>query len=473
MQHFANPSLEDVFLELCLRDGDLDPSAKQNSGFEKETDIEMQPSDAVMTRRQSQASTALVVRLNSSGHHSMLQEPTILNHIKKPWTATSKREKFLSGARISALIVKNIINLTRNVMFLLLAFALPAIQTVLFCVTIGGTPKNLHVAVTNLDNGINFDNVIPKLNYSINIADAYLNELNDEIIIQDAFDTFDAGFGAVEDGDAWGLLYFPENFTVAQIFPDAYNVSERQIHVYMDNTNQQISYTILLQFFAALQRLVVDFASNNFTDVSIVSPLKIEDPVYGSTNPTFTEFMAPGVILTLSYFMAMSLTSVAFVIEKKEGLYNRALVAGVNNLEIMLAHLVTQLAVLIIQVAIILVFMFAVFNIPCEGSMSLVILLSLLQGLCGMTFGYFISVSVEDEMTAFQAAMGVFYPILLLSGIVWPVQGMPIGLQYISYALPQTYACDSIRAILYRGWNLTYFDVYFGFIVTIIWMAIH
>lgn len=97
---------------------------------------------------------------------------------------------------------------------------------------------------------------------------------------------------------------------------------------------------------------------------------------------------------------------------------------------------------------------------------TLVICLSLYSG-------YLISVSVEDEMTAFQAAMGVFYPILLLSGIVWPIQGMPKGLQYISYLLPQTYACDSIRAILYRGWNITYPEVYIGFLITIAWMVIH
>ncbi|KAF2369151.1 ABC-2 type transporter [Trinorchestia longiramus] len=76
-------------------------------------------------------------------------------------------------------------------------------------------------------------------------------------------------------------------------------------------------------------------------------------------------------------------------------------------------------------------------------------------------------------MTAFQAAMGVFYPILLLSGIVWPVQGMPTALRYISYALPQTYACDSIRAILYRGWDLSYLEVYLGYIITVVWMILH
>ncbi|KAF2369152.1 ABC transporter-like, partial [Trinorchestia longiramus] len=154
MQHFGNPSLEDVFLELCLRDGRLDPTEKKNSTFEKEAGIVMQAKAVPDGSQSYRASTELVVRSSSSGTYDMLQEPTVLHHAKRPWTTTSKRETYLAWGRFSALTVKNVINLARNTMFLALSFLLPAIQTVLFCVAIGGTPKDLHVAVTNLDKGL-------------------------------------------------------------------------------------------------------------------------------------------------------------------------------------------------------------------------------------------------------------------------------------------------------------------------------
>ena len=50
---------------------------------------------------------------------------------------------------------------------------------------------------------------------------------------------------------------------------------------------------------------------------------QFETPVYGSNEPTFTEFMAPGVILSITYFMAVGLTSISFIIERKEGLLDR------------------------------------------------------------------------------------------------------------------------------------------------------
>jgi hypothetical protein len=47
-------------------------------------------------------------------------------------------------------------------------------------------------------------------------------------------------------------------------------------------------------------------------------PIQFEAPVYGSNTPTFTEFMAPGVILSITYFMAVGLTSISFIIERRD-----------------------------------------------------------------------------------------------------------------------------------------------------------
>ena len=79
-------------------------------------------------------------------------------------------------------------------------------------------------------------------------------------------------------------------------------------------------------------------------------PITFEEPVYGSNEPTFTEFMAPGVILSITYFMAVGLTALSFIIERKEGLLERSWVAGVTATEVMLAHVVAQFAVMLVQV---------------------------------------------------------------------------------------------------------------------------
>ncbi len=57
--------------------------------------------------------------------------------------------------------------------------------------------------------------------------------------------------------------------------------------------------------------------------------MKLEKPIYGDKSPTFTEFMAPGVVLSIAFLAAVALTALAFVMERKEGLLERSLVAGI------------------------------------------------------------------------------------------------------------------------------------------------
>ena len=101
-----------------------------------------------------------------------------------------------------------------------------------------------------------------------------------------------------------------------------------------------------------------------------------------------------------------------------------------------------------------------------------VVSLTILQGICGMAFGLLVSALCDNEQDAIQLALGSFYPNLLLSGIIWPLEGMPQYLRYISYVLPQTFACQALRGILSRGWGIVQPDVYRGFLVTIAWILI-
>lgn len=53
---------------------------------------------------------------------------------------------------------------------------------------------------------------------------------------------------------------------------------------------------------------------------------------------------------------------------------------------------------------------------PNEGSLVLIIILIVLQGVTGIAFGLVISAAIDDEQSANQAALGIFYPNLIISG---------------------------------------------------------
>lgn len=133
-----------------------------------------------------------------------------------------------------------------------------------------------------------------------------------------------------------------------------------------------------------------------------------------------------------------------------QGLLDRSWVAGVTPFEILFSHVVTQFVVMCGQTALVLIFMILVFEVTCNGDIVGVIILTLLQGMCGMCFGFVISAICELERNAIQLALGSFYPTLLLSGVIWPIEGMPVVLKWvnISHMIWIARICTRLRCLL-------------------------
>uniref|UniRef100_A0A8C9V2E6 ABC transporter G family member 20-like n=1 Tax=Scleropages formosus TaxID=113540 RepID=A0A8C9V2E6_SCLFO len=305
--------------------------------------------------------------------------------------------------------------------FLCFQFLLPVIQISLMCLCIGGDPRGITVAVVNNETGGQL------------LSRSLLSFLDNSSVEQVQLSHSEA-FAGIHDGRYWGIVGFGKNFSsylmkrVMQRQVSQEVVDGGSVHVWLDLTSKSLS-----------------------------------------ENMDFTTFVTPGAILSITFYLAVGLTALSFVLERKEGLLDRCWVAGVSSLETMLAHLFSQLFVISVQIALMLLLIFLVFKVPNEGSLLLVITLIVLQGVMGISFGLVISAAIDDEQSANQAALGIFYPNLIISGIIWPVECIPYPLRYLSLVLPQTYASEALRCIMYRGWGLSRMMVWRGFAVTLGW----
>ena len=84
-----------------------------------------------------------------------------------------------------------------------------------------------------------------------------------------------------------------------------------------------------------------------------------------------------------------------------EGLLDRSWVAGVTPGEILFSHVVTQFVVMCGQTALVLIFMIIVFGVECKGDIEWVIVLTILQGLCGMCFGMYTALNYFTKLFKF------------------------------------------------------------------------
>ena len=88
-----------------------------------------------------------------------------------------------------------------------------------------------------------------------------------------------------------------------------------------------------------------------------------EEPIYGTKDLTFTDFMAPGIVLTIVHSMSLGYSAMIIIMERNEGLLDRTWIAGVTPGQFALAHFLVSLVVNLLQVIVTLVFTILVFQV--------------------------------------------------------------------------------------------------------------
>ncbi|XP_050501816.1 ABC transporter G family member 20 isoform X4 [Diabrotica virgifera virgifera] len=493
LQMYQCTSLEDVFLKLSRKQVQVGAAANDQNmannislatlNWSKKESVSVTEESGVVGLNFHQSKEVLVP--DSNGHLDMGKPPSSATHgIKEACDDCSSCSDFTTTGKLRALLQKNFLRMWRNVGVMLFIFALPVMQVILFCLAIGGDPKGLKLAIVNHEK--NFTNLTyQECEYEKgckfgNLSCRYVDTINTTTIIKQYYATPEEAKEAVRTGNAWGALYFTENFTDALVArmalgkdADEETLDQSEVRVWLDMSNQQIGIILQRDLQLAFQNFTKDiFRDCEYNEELAEIPISFKEPIYGSNQPSFTDFVAPGVILTIVFFLAVALTSSALIIERMEGLLDRSWVAGVTPSEILFSHVITQFVVMCGQTTLVLIFMIIVFQVECKGDIFLVVVITILQGLCGMCFGFVISAICELERNAIQLALGSFYPTLLLSGVIWPIEGMPTVLRYISTFLPLTLATTSLRSMMTRGWSIGEPDVYYGFIATIVWIVL-
>ena len=287
----------------------------------------------------------------------------------------------------------------------------------------------------------------------------------------------------MEIGKAWAVLHFGQNFTMDTrdrflSQEDHLNITNATlegslISVALDMSNFQIAATIEAELAQTYQHFLLEMVKTFSKETNpklVQSPIYFQDPVYGEETPTFTEFVAPGMLITLSFAISVGLTAISLIVEKKEGLLDRGWVVGVGVIEMVTAQLLLNSVVLLIQITMMISFALFAFQIPYHGSLFLIWLLIFLEGFSGMSFGLLISAIVSEEVAGIQITTGIMYPIILLSGVIWPLEAVPFWLRDLSYSFPTTLTANALRSIITRGWGLEHEQVWEGFVIIIAWI---
>lgn len=166
-------------------------------------------------------------------------------------------------------------------------------------------------------------------------------------------------------------------------------------------------------------------------------------------------FVVPGlvgVILTMTMIM---LTAMGIARERERGTLEQLVVSPIGRVELMIGKIVPYVGIGYLQMTLILVVGGLIFHTPIVGSLLLLYLLASLFIAANLALGLFFSTLARTQQQAMQMSFFFLLPNILLSGFMFPFEGMPRPAQLLARALPLTHFLRIVRGITLKGAHLS------------------
>lgn len=307
----------------------------------------------------------------------------------------------------------------------------PFLCLVSFYLTIGSNPIGLKIGIIN--NEIkNFTECLdPLLKMTTTdrftcrvskISCRFVNSINDSIATKIFYKNFSDAYQDVKHGKIVGLIYIPINFTSSmrplnewENLLENYS-SNGEIQVFLDQSDRQITFFLKQKLYDSFNEFIEELMHDCGKSRKVGSPPVQINTMFGSMKDEMRRSMTPGIIITLYFFLASILTSGSFVSDRLDGIWNRVLLAGVQPLDILLSHIITNSSVMILQSLEFYVVTKYIYELKNVGADWIVMLLIILVGLAAILYGLAISILAKDYMTATFASSLIFYPMMIMCG---------------------------------------------------------
>ena len=277
---------------------------------------------------------------------------------------------------------------------------------------------------------------------------------------------------------------FIQRFSNSGYFTIEYATDDyNSIQQYVDNNKVNMALVIPVRFGAKVLRnepakiqIILDGSEGNTAAISMGYVNQI---IFGASTQILTEvlggralsgrvdaqirawynpslksrnFMVPGVLVLILLITTTNLTAMAIVKEKEVGTLEQIMVTPIRSYELILGKLIPFTIIGMANVCVVLTVMVFGFGIPIKGSVLLLFVLTGAFLMTSLGVGLFVStISRTQQQAMMTAIFFVMMPMMYISGFVFPIENMPLPLQYLSLAIPMRYYLVIIRSIILKG----------------------
>lgn len=186
--------------------------------------------------------------------------------------------------------------------------------------------------------------------------------------------------------------------------------------------------------------------------ISLSGSLIPEVRVWYNPEMKTRNYMVPGILGLILMISTISLMSMAVVREREIGTLEQLIVTPIKNYQLILGKLIPFTLIGFVVLIIVMIIMTQWFGIVVRGNKLFLLFTALLFVLSNLGIGLFISTVSKTQQQAMMASVfAIMMPMIYLSGFAFPIENMPLTVQYITYVIPLKYFIIIIRGILLKG----------------------
>ncbi len=346
-----------------------------------------------------------------------------------------------------AVLTKEFAHVRRQPSTLVFALLVPLIQTIIFGFALDTQIENIPMVVFDQDGR----------HQARELTDAYVNTRRFTIASR-VFDE-DSFRRAMTSGKAKVGLRIPPNYTDRMIRGE-----QVAVQMLIDGSDSQVATTALNTAQLLGLNLSVGIARARGEAMQIapardlrgrgVLPIEIRSRLLYNPDLDSSHFFVPGLVGIILQLVTVFLTSFAVVRERELGTLEQLFVTPVGRTGLLLGKLVPYALLGFFETLIVLIAMVYVFGVPINGSIPLLLSLTMLFMVCSLGLGLLVSTISKTQLEALQFAFMIMLPSVLLSGFMFPRSEMPLPIYLASFAIPVTYFIEILRGVVLRGADL-------------------
>ncbi|MBU0487201.1 MAG: ABC transporter permease [Bacteroidetes bacterium] len=336
--------------------------------------------------------------------------------------------------RLRGFIIKEFYHIFRDYRTMVILFGLPVVQVLLFGFVLTNEVKDANIAVLDKSKDAETMNIINKLTSSGYFMLNAVLESEDEVE------------GVFQEGKVKQVVIFEENFAKT-----LKNEGRARIQLLADASDPNTAQTLVNYTTAVVNTYLAEKAKSEGKQLLIdVVPKMLYNPAMEASY-----MFVPGVIAIVLMLISSMITSISIAREKELGTMEVLLVSPLRAGQIIIGKVVPYVFLSFLIAATILLVGRFVFGVPINGPLGLLLAESLLFILLALSLGILVSTVSKTQQTAMLISLfALLLPTILLSGLIFPIENMPLLLQYISHAIPAKYFVIILKNIMIKGTGL-------------------